>query len=173
MAYDDMAWGIDEITTPIMAEIEKTKVANILGTISEKLNYLIIQNASAITTTASDTEQNVVLSSEVSTTYGNDLLLKTFSPLISGTMRLKCALKMGDVYAEARIRIAENNTNNTYTKAVTSKTYKEEQKDFNITAGKTYSIFLIQDDNATSGIAYCNNLTLNYTINQPQSLLGL
>ena len=172
MAYDDMAWGIDEITTPIMAEIEKTKVIDILGTISEKLNYLITQNAGGFTITASDTEQNVIVSSEVSTTYGNDLLLKTFTPAVNATIRLKAMLKVSPINARAAIRVYKG-TDMVDQKIITKQVYTEATFDFEVVAGSQYTIMLSEFDRGNSYTAYCNSLTLNYDINQPQSLLGL
>lgn len=172
MAYDDMAWGIDEITTPIMAEIEKTEVIDILGTISEKLNYLITQNAGGFTMTASDTEQNVIVSSEVSTTYGNDLLLKTFTPAVNATIRLKAMLKGSSANTRAAI-LVNKGTELVKQEIITKTVYTEATFDFEVVAGNQYTITLSELREGNSYIAYCNSLTLNYDINQPQSLLGL
>lgn len=158
-------------TVPIMAEIEKTKVSDILGTISEKLNYLITQNASAITTTASDTEQDVVVSQEVSTTE-DELVLATFTPLVGGALRLKAMLKVaGSSYnTNGNIKIYKNTSSLTSVKT-SEKQYTSVQTDFNIEVGSTYKIVLYSS--AATVTAFCNSLTLNYTVNQPKSLLGL
>lgn len=171
MAYDDMAWGIDEITTPIMAEIEKTKVSDILGTISEKLNYLITQNVGGVTITASDTEQDVILSSEVSTTE-NELVLATFAPSVGGSLRLKAMLKVAgsSYHTDGNIKIYKNTSSLTEV-STEEKQYTSVQKDFNIEVGNTYKIVLYSS--AATVTALCNSLTLNYTVNQPKSLLGL
>lgn len=172
MAYDDMAWGIDEITTPIMAEIEKTKVADILGTISEKLNYLITQNAGGFTITASDTTQNIIVEEEKTAAYGTDTILATFTPAVNATIRLKAMLKVNVTNARARISVHKG-SESVGNKIITQKVYTEATFDFEVAAGNQYTIMLSEINNGNSYIAYCNSLTLNYDINQPQSLLGL
>lgn len=172
MAFNDMTWGIDEITEPIMAEIEKTDVVNILGTISEKLNYLITQNASGLVLSASDTTQNIVVAEEKTAVYGTDTVLATFTPVASGTVRLKAVGKASSINARTIIRVNKGG-DLLEQKFITTKTYTETTFDFAVEAGNQYELVLLQGKSDTSYIAYCNSLTLSYDINQPKSLLGL
>lgn len=172
MAFNDMTWGIDEITEPIMAEIEKTKVVNILGTISEKLNYLITQNAGGFTITASDTTQNIIVEEEKTAVYGTPTVLATFTPAVNAAIRLKAMLKVNNISARVAIRVNKG-TDLVKQKIIAKKVYTEVTFDFEVVAGNQYTITLEEIDDGNSYIAYCNSLTLNYDINQPQSLLGL
>lgn len=169
--------SLSELLDEIVVNTELRRNINVLGTLSQKLNYLISQSVGGVTISASDERQEVFFTEQKTFNSGyTKNLIAQFTPTVNGSVKLSFTVgrSSSSSTAYSTVGVYTNSSasgNHIITDAYTGKDFADRSVTFSVGANTTYYIFYGQSNGTSASIQnYIKNLALNYTVNTQTDL---
>lgn len=169
--------SLSELLDEIVVNTELRRNINVLGTLSQKLNYLISQSVGGITISASDERQEVFFTEQktFNSGYTNNLIAQ-FTPTVNGSVKLSFTVGRNSSSSTGYSTVAVSTSSNASSTRIafdqySGKDFADRDVTFDVEANVSYYIFYGQANGTSTSIQnYIKNLALNYTVNTQTDL---
>ena len=170
--------SLSELVDEVIEQTGFKKSVAVMGTLNEKINYLITQNLGGIALVASDEKQEIFFTTQKSYNAGyTDNIIAVFTPKVSGSVKLTFDVRKSTSASSAYCTTAVSTSssfsgNNVAIDSYEGKNVSNRSLTFNVSANTSYYIYFGQSGGTNASITnYINNLALNYTIDTPKSVV--